>query len=312
MKKIITTVFLSLFLIFGILMADYMINKDFVIVKTQTVTTDSVKKYINATGTCVEQNKREIKVDLPFSVDKIFVEVGDEIKKDQKLLTLNKDSLQNKLEMQSIMVSSVNNDNLIAKINNYNTDVLSPINGIVTKIYVDEGDSINTEIPVVVISDLDNLIIKANVPESIITDIFVDQKVKITGESFEGETEGMVTKIHPVGEKMSFTDSQSFITVDVSAENYNNIRPESSLKLKFEKKINNEAIVIPFDAIMFEEERPYVFIDNMGYAVKRYVNLGEEYDIDVEVLSGINQGDKLILNPKSQEIEEGDKLSLIN
>lgn len=312
MKKTILTVILSAFIISGIMVADYIINDNFVIVKTREVKKNQVKKYINAQGICFEQNKREIRVDLPFSVDKVFVEVGDKINRGQKILKLNKETLSNKLELQSVTVSSVSNDNLMAKINNYSEDVLSPINGIVTKVYVSEGEQINTTMPVMIVSDLDNLIIRASVPESIIGEIYVGQNTLISGESLNGTVKGEVVKIHPISEKNERNSFQSFVTVDVIAENYDNIIPQSTLEIEFEKKMNAETILIPFDSVMFDEERPYVFINNLGYAAKRYVNLGEEYDIDVEVISGISIKDMLVVNPKYEKIKEGDKLLTAN
>lgn len=312
MKKTIITVALSAFLLTGILVADYTINNKFVMVKTEEIKRNQIKKYITATGTCFEQNKREIRVDLPFSVDKIFVNVGDKIAKGQKIIKLNKDSLSDKLEFQNMTVSSISNENLIAKINNYNTDVLSPINGVVTKIYASEGSVVNTTIPVMVVSDLDNLIIRASVPESIIGEIFIGQNVLISGESFENKVNGEVVKIHPVGERDEKNFFQSFVSVDISAYDYSKIIPQSTLNLEFEKKTKAETIVLPFDSVMFEEDTPYVFINNLGYAAKRYVVLGEEYDTDVEIINGVSQGDILVVNPKFEKINEGDKLLTVN
>ena len=178
----------------------------------------------------------------------------------------------------------------------------------VPKLNVYEGAEINISTPVMVISDLDNLVIKASVPENIISDIYVGQTVLISNDSLYNKVRGEVIKIHPVGEKKDMFSSQSFITVDVIANDYESIRPETTLNLEFLKNEKKKNIIIPFDAVMFDEENPYVFIDNLGYAVKRYVNLGEEYDIEVEVLSGIKEGDKLILNPKINKIKEGDKI----
>ena len=301
--KIFTFTILS-----GIMFADYLVNNNFIMVKTEPVLSKEMNKYINATGICQEQNKREIRVDLPLYVDKIYVNVGDKIQRGQKVLKLNKESFENRLELQSVTVSSVNNDNLIAKINNFNEEITSPINGVVTKLNVCEGAEINISTPVMVISDLDNLVIKASVPENIISDIYVGQTVLISNDSLYNKVKGEVIKIHPVGEKKDMFSSQSFITVDVIANDYESIRPETTLNLEFLKNEKKKNIIIPFDAVMFDEENPYVFIDNLGYAVKRYVNLGEEYDIEVEVLSGIKEGDKLILNPKINKIKEGDKI----
>ena len=308
MKKTVITFIFTFTILSGIMFADYLVNNNFIMVKTEPVLSKEMNKYINATGICQEQNKREIRVDLPLYVDKIYVNVGDKIQRGQKVLKLNKESFENRLELQSVTVSSVNNDNLIAKINNFNEEITSPINGVVTKLNVYEGAEINISTPVMVISDLDNLIIKASVPENIISDIYVGQTVLISNDSLYNKVKGEVIKIHPVGEIKDMFSSQSFITVDVIANDYESIRPETTLNLEFLKNEKKKNIIIPFDAVMFDEENPYVFIDNLGYAVKRYVNLGEEYDIEVEVLSGIKEGDKLILNPKINKIKEGDKI----
>lgn len=312
MRKTVITIILTFVILSGILVADYTINNNFIMVKTQSVISKEMNKYINATGICQEQNKREIRVDLPLYVDKIYVNVGDKITKGQKVLKLNKESFSNRLKLQSVTVSSVNNDNLIAKINNFDEEISSPINGVVTKLNVYEGAEINVSKPVMVISDLDNLIIKASVPENIINDIFVGQTVLISDDSFSDKIKGEVVKIYPVGEKKDLISSQSFITVDVIAEDYSNIRPETTLSLEFLKSNKKKNIIIPFDTVMFDEETPYVFIDNLGFAVKRYVNLGEEYDVEVEVISGIKEGDNLVLNPKINKIEEGDKILKID
>ena len=275
MKKTIITLVLSFSLILGIMIADYMVNNNFVMANTEKVKVTEIKKYISALGVCHEQNKREIKIDMPFVVEDIYANVGDYIKKGQKIATLNKESLKSKLEYQSVTVSSVNNNSLIAKINNYNTEILSPISGMVTKINVTKGSEINPSVPVMVVSDLENMVIKSSVKEDDIKDIYV---------------------------------GQNFVTVDVVAKNYDNIRPQTNLNLEFEDFTKKNAVIIPFDSVMFDEDKPYVYINNMGYAAKRYVKLGEEYDIDVEILGGVNEGDNLILNPKFLKIKEGDKL----
>ena len=126
MKKTVITFIFTFTILSGIMFADYLVNNNFIMVKTEPVLSKEMNKYINATGICQEQNKREIRVDLPLYVDKIYVNVGDKIQRGQKVLKLNKESFENRLELQSVTVSSVNNDNLIAKINNFNEEITSP------------------------------------------------------------------------------------------------------------------------------------------------------------------------------------------
>ncbi len=311
MKKTVITVLISAFVIFGMAVADYTLNGSFVMVNTSKITKKDVVSYVTATGVCKEQNKREIKIDLPFEVDKVFVKPGDKISKGQKILSLNKEPLTDKLMLQSLTAPSIDNNSLIAKINNYNSQVLSPINGVVTEVYTYEGAGINSNLPLMVISDLDNLIIKASVPEGVITDIYEGQKVIIEGDSLKNKVTGQVEKIYPSAVKNEIMGG-SFITVDVKADNFSGIIPEVTLNLNFEKTGKKGSVVIPFGSVKFNEEIPYVFINNSGYAVKRQINIGEEFDTEVEVTSGLYAGDELILNPNMDKVNEGDKILSVN
>jgi len=308
MKKTVITILTSIAIISAVAVADYIINKDFAVVKTQAVTKENVKRYIKASGVVKEQNKREINVEIPFSVEEIYTQTGDKITKGQKLFKLNKEALKNKIELENLNNYTEAIENIIAKIDNYDPYVTSPINGIVTKINGKKGAVINVNEPVIIVSDLDNLIIKSQVPENLISDVYEGQTVIINGKSFNNEIKGKVFKISPVAEETE-KNSTAYVTVDIKADNYDNVKPGTYVDVKFEKENKKETITVPFDSVMFDEETPYVFINRYGYAVKRYVNLGEEYEIDVEILSGLELNDKLILNPKSQELHEGDKLS---
>ncbi len=311
MKKTVITVLISAIVIFGMAAADYTLNGSFVMVNTGKVTKKDVISYVTATGICKEQNKREIKIDLPFTVDKVFVKPGDKISKGQKILSLNKAPLTDKLMLQSINTPAIDNNSLIAKINNYDSQILSPINGVVTEVYTYEGAGINSNLPLMVISDLDNLIIKASVSEGVITDIFEGQNVIIDGEALKNKVTGRVEKIYPSAVKNEMLGG-SFITVDVRADDFSGIIPETTLNLNFEKTGKKGSVVIPFGAVKFNEEIPYVFINNSGYAVKREICIGEEFDTEVEVTSGLYQGDELILNPNMDEVSEGDKILSVN
>ncbi len=312
MKKTVITVLISAFIIFGMAIADYTLNGTFVMVNTSKISKKDVVSYIKANGVCKEQNKREIRVDLPFEVDKIFVKPGDKISKGQKLLTLNKESLIDKLMLQSLTAPSIDNNSLIAKINNYSNEVLSPINGVVTEVYANEGGNINSNLPLMIISDLDNLMIKASVSEGVITDIFEGQQVIIEGESLKEKVNGRVEKIYPSASKNELMGGGSYITVDVKADSFNGIIPEATLSLSFAKTGKKGSVVIPFGSVKFNEEIPYVFINSSGYAAKRQIDIGEEFDTEVEVTAGLYAGDELILNPNRDEISEGDKILSVN
>lgn len=312
MKKIFFTLFISFSIISSIMFSDYVINKNFKVVKTSTVTTENVVKYIKADGTVNECNKREINIEIPFVTEEIYIEVGDKISKGQKLLKFDKESMVNRIHLDNTYKNTSAKENILAKINNYSSFVTSPINGEVTKINTNVGSKIDVNHPVVIVSDLDNLIIKAYVSENIISHIYPGQKALISGESLTEPINGYVHKIEPVAEKKKENLYQSFVSVEVKAEKYDNMKPGSSVTVEFEKENKKSAMLIPFDSVMFDESTPYVFVNRLGYAVKRYVNLGEEYETEVEILDGLNANENIILNPKVEKLCEGDRLSIID
>ena len=308
MKKTTITILSTLLIISAIFISDYTINKNFKIVKTGIVLKGDIVKYVKAKGVVEEGGKREVYSELPFSVKEIYIEEGDKVSQGQKLLDYNKNYLKNKFEFEKNSDNSFQSENIISKIDNYPSFATSPINGIITKINVKSDQIIDTNKPLIVISDLDNLIIKASIPENIISSIYPGQRVVIKSESIKDVINGYVYKIHPIAEKKR-EDNKNYITVDVKSDNYKNIKPGTNVDVEFEKENKKSAILIPFDSIMFDEDIPYVYINKYGYAVKKYVTLGEEYETEVEILKGINNEDKLVLNPKIQKIREGDKLS---
>lgn len=312
MKKIIITIISTVIILSGIFLSDYIINNNFVDVRTIAVVKKEVTGYIKAEGISKEQNKRVVMAELPYVVEEIYVSEGDSVNKGEKLFKISKNEFKNQIEMKMIENNNDAYENIIARIENSSDYFTTPINGIVTKINIKEGETVKIDTPAIVISDLDNQIIKSKVPETLIKEIYVGQKVKIEGVTFNGEETGKVTKIYPVGETSPYDLKQSFVMVDVMADNYNNIKPETTLNLSYEKRSNKEKILIPFDSIMFDEEKPYVFLDKYGYAVKRYVNIGDEYEIDAEITEGLNSGEEIIENPKAITINQGQKINVLN
>jgi multidrug efflux pump subunit AcrA (membrane-fusion protein) len=281
------------------------------VVKIQNVSKEQKSQYIKAEGVVNELNSREIISEFPFMTEKIYVKVGDKVSKEQKIIKLNKEYLKNKILLEGNIKGEALNS-VIAGIDNHDGYLKSPIDGVITELNIKEGVALSTLTPAVSISDLENLIITSYVPESIINDIYIEQKVKISGKSFDGYIGGKVIRIHPTAEKNKDNSTQSFIRVDIYTDKSSLLKPGVNVFTEFEKKIKDNSLIIPFDSVMFDEDKPYVYINRMGYAVKRYVNLGEEFETDVEILEGINIDDKLILNPKVKNLKNGSKLSVIN
>jgi HlyD family secretion protein len=197
-----------------------------------------------------------------------------------------------------------------SSVNSSNTDypeipsfVKAPISGVVTSINVSDGDfSVPTD-PIISISDLKDLQIKAQVDEFLISKVKVGQSVIIKGDGFSSAYDGVVTQIYPVANQIvSDTGTRTVVNILITIKN-----PKSELKpgLTTNAAIiiddNKKACTAPFEAINEDENNnEYVYVCKNDRVYKTEIKTGKEYDNCVEILSGLQIGDLIVVNPPQQ------------
>lgn len=306
MKKIILTILVSISVIFGIMLADYIINNSFKSVDTKTVSKTSKENYIELKGVVKEINKREIKLNYPLTIKKLYVSVGDKVNQGQKLADINKNNFIKKMYLAQANSSSPSSfDNIILDILNHDDYIYSPINGIVSNIYVNEGSDCSIEFPVIEITDTENVIIKSRIKSGSLTEIHLNQSVYIITD--EITLKGSISKIYPIAYENE--DKSSYVNFDIVPEKSANLICGSSVNIKIIKELFDNILVVPYDSVVYDNNIPYVYVDESGYAVKRRVVLGNEFDTSVEIKSGLSEKDRIILEPLKYNLNNGDKLS---
>lgn len=92
------------------------------------------------------------------------------------------------------------------------------------------------------------------------------------------------------------------------------LKPNMAASVKILSHSNNEAIVIPVNIVQADEHGKYVFLmagdGAKNMAKKVNVTLGELYGDQIEILNGLNPGDKLVTKGY-QDLYEGQLLSNI-
>lgn len=307
MKKTFLILIISVAVISGILTAEYAINSGFKDVRTEAVSKTTMESYIELTGDVIETNKREIKVEFPFVLSRLYVSVGDEVSKGEKLAVLDKEPMLKKLELAMAEASAPDSfESVIATVKSYKDEITSPIKGVISQLNCTEGGEISAERPVIVIKDTENLIVRTKIPSDGFKEIYLNQKVIIYSDT--SAVNGKITKIYPTAEK-SEGDSRSFVAFEITPESCEDLTCGAAVDLKLCSEVFEDVVVIPFDSVMFDEEYPYVYVNISGYAVKRRVVLGKEFETTVEIKEGLSENDRLVLSPKSSNIKNGDKLS---
>ena len=185
------------------------------------------------------------------------------------------------------------------------TDIESPLDGVVLSRNVELGDAVSSILVlgssatlVMTLGDTSEVYVKGKVDESDIGKVYLGQPARIKVESFKDKTfNGKVTKISPMGVEK---DNVTTFEVRVSISNPGG-------ELKAEMTANAEVILdehknvlqIPEGAILYDKDKKasVEVPDPRGKEGKKKlaVNIGISNGAKTEVLSGLKEGEEVVL-----------------
>ncbi|HPU41453.1 MAG TPA: efflux RND transporter periplasmic adaptor subunit [Acetivibrio clariflavus] len=190
------------------------------------------------------------------------------------------------------------------KIEKLNNSVLSPIDGVIVEVNVQQRAFTNSAMPAFKISNTDKLRIKAKVSEYNMRDVQIGQKVVITGESIDkdGNVFGKVESISPVA-KTNVTSGGEEIAVEVFIsieESEVPLKPGLSVTCDIYTNEKDNVLLAPLNIVKEDKDGnmfAYVINEN-NIAVEKKIKFGLVSDVLGEVLEGLNEGDLVILDPQ--------------
>lgn len=176
---------------------------------------------------------------------------------------------------------------------NIRLPIYTPQSGVVIEKMVQQGQYVNTGDPLFNIADLSTVWVEIEVYENEFTNIRIGQRVEIRSQSFPGRPfTGRISFIYP------FLDPKTR-TVKARVE-----MPNPGMKLKPDMFVNaiikvplGSAIVVPVTAVIDTGKRQVVWVEaSPGMFEPRDVQVGQQTDDKVQILSGINPGDKVAVS----------------
>lgn len=174
-------------------------------------------------------------------------------------------------------------------------EITAPISGVVSEMDLNEGSG-----GALVISDTDNLQVRLSVPESQIPAIQVGQPVSINGVGFQGSTyHGVVESIANIAkQQVSTTGEETVVEVLVRVEDADSkMKSGFSAKCEITTATDSDLLLVPYESVYAEDNgQEYVFLNKEGKASKCYITTGREFEEGFEVLSGIQEGDEVIIS----------------
>jgi membrane fusion protein (multidrug efflux system) len=179
--------------------------------------------------------------------------------------------------------------------------VRAPLDGLVNQFYVDAGEFVGRGAPIADVVDVDKIKINVNVPELDVRYLRAGQQVMVTVDAFPDR------RLPGTIDFVAYKADQATKTFDVRVEIDNldhTIRPGMVARVAFLRRTITDALVAPLSAIVDKGGERIVFVENAGIAHSRTVTIGVIEGDRIQITSGLEAGDHLIVTGHT-EVEEG-------
>lgn len=179
------------------------------------------------------------------------------------------------------------------------TQVVAPTAGVITAKKIDIGSMAVPGVPLLVLEDDSSYTLEADVDESIAGKIAIGTITEIRVDSLGTSIQGIITEVAPTIDPAT---RKLHIKIAVKGDGLKS-GLYAQVKIPMNKK---ETIVVSKTAIVEKGQLTGVYVvDAKGFIVYRIVRMGKQYDQQVELLSGINAGEKIIVEGLEKVVDGG-------
>ena len=179
------------------------------------------------------------------------------------------------------------------------TKITAPFDGIIDHIIADSGSNLSPGMtPILRVVNLDQMKVAAEIPEmhlpNIQKNISAIVSVPVLGIQFNEVVANVGNFINP--------NNRSF-RVEISINNENGaLKPNMTVEIKVNDYKNPEAILVPIkDVLENQNGESYVYLlevsdeaNDIYKVVKTFVKLGKTSDNKIEIIEGLEVGDKIV------------------
>lgn len=187
------------------------------------------------------------------------------------------------------------------------TKIRSLSEGYITERLIEVGDRVNTNQQVYCVEDFSPLLVRVFVPTSDATKLRPGMKVEVKTEVI-GDTifVGNVKLINP---RIDVQTGTVKVTVEVFDKTLG-LKPGMFVETRIVTGVKKDVLVIPRRAVLFKQNKTYVFVLNRNQASQREVTLGITEEDQVEVLSGLTEGD-VIVEVGVESLKDGERVEVV-
>lgn len=187
------------------------------------------------------------------------------------------------------------------------TKIRSPSEGYITERMIEVGGRVNANEQVYTIEDFSPLLIRVYVPASDAINLEKGMQAEVATEVLEGLVfNGDVKLINP---RLDTNTGTVKVTVEVFDQT-RRLKPGMFVEVRIAIGQKENVLVIPRRAVVYKQNKAYVFVVNRGQAAEREVVLGLTEEDDVEVLDGLQEGERIV-EVGVEALKDGQRVEIV-
>lgn len=259
-------------------------------VSTAKAVRGELKDYLEFSGDVTAKTNIDILPDAAGKITEVRVRVGDEVSKDQIIAFVDASRPGMSYEPGPVK---------------------SPISGTITAVNVVTGSMVSQQVSIARVSKTDILEVSMNVPERYVSKVKFGQSAVLKFDAYPGETfAARVTEVSPVLDQTSRTMSVKLSPEKADAR----IKAGMFARIKLVTDTKSGIVTVPYAAIITRSGETFAFVTVPGdkpTARKQPVAVGIRVDETVEILSGLADGDDVVVKGQTL-LEDGSEINIIS
>lgn len=188
-----------------------------------------------------------------------------------------------------------------------NLIVTTPVQGTVSAVNVKYGEMASSAMAAVIITKLDSLNVSLSVPENTVNSLKVGQEAKVVVTSVgDKEIKGKVTSIAP----SSDSRTQLYAVKIAIGSEEGGIKPGMFAQVEIPTQTKANVLAVKSEALVLKNGEYTIYVVEDDHAVAKLVVPGLDTGAEVEIVSGLKAGDKVIIKGQTL-VDQGSKVKVV-
>ena len=298
-------------------------NTKQIYVNTVLIKPKPLKNIIYSNGTLISNEEVEIRSEISGKITKIEFEEGRRVKRNELLVKINDAELQATLKknlsketlardkeyrykqlLEKSLSSQQEYDVVLSELNSVladveyiraqiaKTEIRAPFDGIIGLRSVSVGSYISPDTKIVTLQSINPIKVNFSVPQKYFSLIKEGKSIFIKLPNLTKLFNGKIYAVEPkIDQNTRTVKARAYVPNEKSE-----LTPGAYVEIEIILEEFNNAIMVPTDVIVPDIEGEKIYLYKNGFAVPMIVKTGIRTEDEIQVTSGLNVGDTIIVS----------------